>query len=363
MAVDVIGATPNSELVTQMSPARFLEEQERRLTNNTMVRAQLQKNLTALRSLLIASQSAWATSLEGLHGAGSEHSVISRAEDLLEICTQIGKVEAKLAAANDEAIALRERAQFWRQIIAVWAGISDDDGVVIELRGVPVDRISDQLDRLARREHESFSQRLVSGPLQQLADFAVHLEVVEQHVGWDTDAAVKELRRCRAGLSSATDGMRTELGRLRPPRDARECVTQLRAMLKELESAEGRLDVIGDVELMGRDHVVAISRIAEKAIDNAVAHGHAHHIDIALSATPRRVSLVVRDDGDGFDVSATNSRLGRIAGTGIITMRERAEHSGGTLEIRSTIDSGTEVRATFPVSARAPERASRDARQ
>ena len=56
---------------------------------------------------------------------------------------------------------------------------------------------------------------------------------------------------------------------------------------------------------------------------------------------------MVLDDGEGFDVAATEARLGRSSGLGLVTMRQRAEIEDGQLEVRSVVGEGTEVRATF----------------
>jgi signal transduction histidine kinase len=58
------------------------------------------------------------------------------------------------------------------------------------------------------------------------------------------------------------------------------------------------------------------------------------------------VTAVVKDDGDGFDVTATEARLGRSRALGLIEMRERVRLVGGRLELRSILGLGTEVRAT-----------------
>ena len=54
-----------------------------------------------------------------------------------------------------------------------------------------------------------------------------------------------------------------------------------------------------------------------------------------------------RTVGRGFDVSATEARLGRTRSLGLISMRERVENVGGSFEIRSAPGAGTEVRAIF----------------
>ena len=346
MAVDVrVAAAAENEYDTVAHRERLAAELF--AADKQIVR--LRRKFTALRSLLISSQASWSSCLEGLSSGGSEHAVVSRAEDLLEICTQLARVEARLEGAVERQASLNQALNLWNSL-ASNPGVTDDGGE-IEVRGVPVaDRIERQLDHLARREHAAIARRVVTGPMQELADFAVSLEVVQQHVEWDPATAVQELRLCRTSLDHAMASMRAELSRLRPPRNAEECVAQLRSLLSDVADVETRVDILGNVTLMSDDHAVAVSRIAEKACENALLHGRAGRVEIALSVTQKKVSLVVRDDGDGFDVSATHSRLGRINGGGIISMRERAQHGAGTLEIRSTIDVGTEVRATFPVT-------------
>jgi two-component system sensor histidine kinase DegS len=91
---------------------------------------------------------------------------------------------------------------------------------------------------------------------------------------------------------------------------------------------------------------LALYRVVKESIDNAINHGRAQHVDVVLSFNNGRVTAVVKDDGDGFDVTATEARLGRNRALGLIEMRERVRLVGGRLELRSILGMGTEVRAT-----------------
>jgi two-component system sensor histidine kinase DegS len=93
---------------------------------------------------------------------------------------------------------------------------------------------------------------------------------------------------------------------------------------------------------------MVLFRIVQEAVTNAQAHGHAAAIEVALLFQPSRVVVVVSDDGEGFDVGATEARLGRSAGLGLITMRQRVENENGQIDIRSLVGEGTEVRVNFP---------------
>ena len=85
---------------------------------------------------------------------------------------------------------------------------------------------------------------------------------------------------------------------------------------------------------------MALFRIAQGALANAITHANARKIQVTLNATAERVTLSVADDGIGFDT--THARCGR-ATWGLAIMRERAEAVGATLSIESTPGRGTRV--------------------
>lgn len=83
-------------------------------------------------------------------------------------------------------------------------------------------------------------------------------------------------------------------------------------------------------------------RIAQESVTNAVKHGRAQDIQIALRVTPNGLTLAISDDGPGI---AESSR-GR-EGIGLRIMRYRADLMGGRLDISSGRKGGTVVRCTI----------------
>jgi len=71
---------------------------------------------------------------------------------------------------------------------------------------------------------------------------------------------------------------------------------------------------------------------------------------VRLTKERRLVTMVIEDNGRGFDVGAVGGRKGRHFGLNI--MRERAESVNGTLEISSDPGEGTRVVAKIPVEER-----------
>jgi signal transduction histidine kinase len=87
------------------------------------------------------------------------------------------------------------------------------------------------------------------------------------------------------------------------------------------------------------DVKVALYRIAQEAVNNVAKHAQADRVSIYLDGTEgtdEGVSVIVRDDGQGF-------RVGAVTGDhfGLQTMRERAEAIGATIEIESEPGEGT----------------------
>src|SRR5262245_43603208 len=103
-------------------------------------------------------------------------------------------------------------------------------------------------------------------------------------------------------------------------------------------------DIVPDVAL-------CLFRVAQEALGNAVKHSGAGHVSVELTGGPSSVALTITDDGKGFDVERVPN-----AGLGLMSMRERVEAVGGTLEIQSAPTQGTRLRVTVPTRASASKR-------
>lgn len=78
---------------------------------------------------------------------------------------------------------------------------------------------------------------------------------------------------------------------------------------------------------------------------NVCRHGGASRAAVRLGRRDGCIELAVGDDGVGFDADATAAH-----GTGLASMRERAQLLGGTLHVRSAHGEGTEVVARIPAA-------------
>lgn len=84
----------------------------------------------------------------------------------------------------------------------------------------------------------------------------------------------------------------------------------------------------------------------KEALHNVMKHSGATEVSVFLNTDATGFTLIVRDNGKGFDPSTVTSRPGR--GNGLKNMTQRLEKIGGRCEIQSKPGAGTEVK--FPVA-------------
>ena len=94
---------------------------------------------------------------------------------------------------------------------------------------------------------------------------------------------------------------------------------------------------------------ITIFRVLQEAMTNALRHGEADTIEVSLTDVGDGfIKLCVTDDGRGFDPENVSSDPKSLGGFGLKGMSDRAEICGGTFEISSAIDKGTQVTLSLP---------------
>jgi signal transduction histidine kinase len=119
----------------------------------------------------------------------------------------------------------------------------------------------------------------------------------------------------------------------------------LREVVREIEDTYGvdvELVTVGDTDLdEGVGPVVAAAR---EAVANAAKHAGTPVVDLYAEVAPDRVEVFVRDRGTGFDPQTVPADRQGVRNS----ILDRMTRHGGTAEIRSTPETGTEVRLTLP---------------
>lgn len=199
--------------------------------------------------------------------------------------------------------------------------------------------------RIAREIHDNLAQ--------EMSGISVQLEVVARTMPPGADAAMTYLDRARRQVRHGIAEARRYVWELRSPalenNDLPAALAETARRLTHDTAVQAQVEVNGTFRPLARTVEDNLLRIGQEAINNAVKHAQAERISVNLVFDTRRVQLIVRDDGRGFDNHATrNEGAGHF---GLIGMRERVEQMGGTLSIQSAKGSGTEVVADVPIGS------------
>lgn len=204
---------------------------------------------------------------------------------------------------------------------------------------------------VAAREVERgrLSRELHDGVLQDLCAIARDLKALNK----DSDLVDGRYAHL-VDLSGTTVGaMRAICDDLRPPLLQQDLVSALRALVEEIDARSDapvhiEITTQGDELRMSDERALAIFRITQEALNNALQHADASEIAVRLTEYPDKLRLTITDDGQGMPESFESGNLVAAGHYGIAGMRERAAMIGGKLDVQTSLGYGTIVILELP---------------
>ena len=194
--------------------------------------------------------------------------------------------------------------------------------------------------RIARELHDDIGQRL--------ALLTVELDQIDTGVTRNVPQAVRHLRLSRPRLRD----VQSLSHRLHSSKLEYLGLASAAASFCKEASAQFAVQIIcrdeGIREGLCPETALAIFRVLQEAITNALKHSAAGHISVVLRQSNRGVELEVNDSGVGFDVVDARRR----GGLGLISMEERMKLIGGEVQVRSEEGCGTTVWACAPIASK-----------
>lgn len=210
-----------------------------------------------------------------------------------------------------------------------------------DLAGRLIAAQEEERKRIARDLHDDFSQRLAA-----LAIEAGALARRLKERGEEADRAVK-LERLRRGIALLGDDIHGVARRLHAATiEDLGLVAAVQAECRAFFKRGGppvELEIAGEFEALAADVSLALFRIVQEALRNMEKHAAAQQVVVRCTRTPAGASLLVRDDGVGFEPRS----MGR-AGLGLSSMTERVRLLGGQIQVESAPGQGTSISVTLP---------------
>ena len=232
-------------------------------------------------------------------------------------------------------------AKFSNDDISLLTAVADHISVAVKmsrLRNRAKEAVLiEERQRLARDLHDSISQLLYSQVL--FADAGRKFAKKD-----DLDLTYHYLDRLCKTADQAFKEMRLMIYELRP--SVLESEGLIDALKHRLDTVEQRIGI--EVDLVCEEPVEipvyaeeGLFRITQEALNNTWKHAAATRVTINIWGEGDKIALEVADNGKGFDPTNISE------GMGFSSLRERAEHLGGKLEIDSSPGEGTRVKVTF----------------
>lgn len=205
--------------------------------------------------------------------------------------------------------------------------------------------IEDERRRIGRELHDETSQTL--------AATLISLDLVDKSLGDCSPDVRRRVANSKDLIRHTMEQLKLLIYDLRPT--MLDDLGLIPALRWYIESHLDGSDLVVDVDFEGADARIAaetetaLYRIAQESLANVVKHAGATRVSVRLEIQPGYASFAVHDDGVGFDPDEVLKDPGERYGLGLLSIRERAELLGGTLNIVSSHDGGTRVYVVVPL--------------
>lgn len=199
-------------------------------------------------------------------------------------------------------------------------------------------------------ERKRLSREIHDGPAQMLANVIVRSDLIERVYRENgADAAFSEINSFKKMVRSALYEVRRIIYDLRPMAlDDLGLVPTLRKYLRTIEEyhnhSQIKFENIGLELRLPPKYEVALFRMIQESVQNALKHANARQIKVRLEISHTAVSVSIKDNGVGFDLNQKKPES-----FGIIGMKERVELLNGEITFDSKIGKGTSVFIRVPL--------------
>lgn len=189
------------------------------------------------------------------------------------------------------------------------------------------------------------SQALEEDVICELSGLRVRLD--DALDSGDTRALRRAVKTGVEILGTEVEGIRQLIHELRPAvLDRHGLAAALEALAQRTATREGvnvtlTFEPSASTPQLPASEELAVYRLVEESVRNALEHANASHIAIIVRTEARATTISVLDDGRGFDLTNTAPRFG------LNSMRERAHLIDARVAVRSRPGEGTEVEITL----------------
>lgn len=193
-------------------------------------------------------------------------------------------------------------------------------------------------------ERRKWALEIHDGITQSLANIYYRLQAYRRLLAKDPEKANQDLGKMEKLITEAITEAKGIIDDLRPSiLDDVGLMPAIEKYLKRVREEDNisvSFEIKSLIPRLSSEIETAIYRIVQEALSNVRKHARATEVKVEITSQGNHLVINVADNGCGFDVEAVDTEGDNW---GLIGMRERAEISGSSLQIESTIGQGTLV--------------------
>lgn len=198
-------------------------------------------------------------------------------------------------------------------------------------------------------ERTRLAQELHDGAGQMLTSLLVRMKALERDL--EDEKSSKKVERLCGNISDVIEHIRHISYQNRPvvldELGLKQALESLMDDMVTRSGVKGSVDVDLGLGELPKEIEATLYRISQEVLTNAIRHANANQISLKLWSDLSSFSLLIWDDGEGFDVREHFSRNSQRH-LGLRSIKDRLELLGGDLKITSALGEGTEILAVLP---------------
>lgn len=198
-------------------------------------------------------------------------------------------------------------------------------------------------------ERRRLSREIHDGPAQMMANVLMRADLIERiYREKGIEQALAELSHLKQTVRNALSEVRRIIYDLRPMAlDDLGIIPTLKKYTSTMMEYNQGIDIqfrsIESEVPLPKDYEVAIFRLVQECINNALKHANSTEINVKVEWAPKFINVVVRDNGVGF-----NTKEKKPHSFGFIGLQERIDLLKGSMDVKSKIGQGTVVMFRIP---------------
>ncbi|WP_019123242.1 sensor histidine kinase [Brevibacillus massiliensis] len=290
------------------------------------------------------------------------HQVYKETNDLQVELSLSREREATLRQRRDE---LERRLQNLEATIAKAEQLMTQIGVVLGYLTGDFSRVGEALEtakqhqqmglqiiQAQEEERKRVAREIHDGPAQSMANVALRMDIAEKMLKNEQILqALAELQELKEMVRLSLADVRRIIFDLRPM--ALDDLGLIPTLQKYVQTFEERTGTTAELVVFGREQDIddafktPLFRLVQECLNNVAKHAKAKVVHVKLELQHDNVSLVVKDNGVGFDVIERRNKS-----FGLMGMKERVQLLNGTMEVASAPLKGTKVMFQIPLKAK-----------